>query len=96
MYIYTARWLRIQLLSYTAFWCNCPDVHLVDEEFLLSISDDRGGWDECSLWEKVVVVFLKRQELGCVENGKGMRRVGEVERDCGMLFVSSSDPVGAV
>ena len=26
MYIYTARWLRIQLLSYTAFWCNCPDV----------------------------------------------------------------------
>ena len=26
MYIYTARWLRIQLLSYTAFWRNCPDV----------------------------------------------------------------------
>ena len=26
MYIYTAWWLRIQLLSYTAFWCNCPDV----------------------------------------------------------------------
>ena len=31
-----------------------------------------------------------------MENGKGMRRVGEVERDCGMLFVSSGDPVGAV
>ena len=31
-----------------------------------------------------------------MENGKGMRRVGEAERDCGMLFVSSGDPVGAV
>ena len=69
---------------------------LVDEEFLLSISDDRGGWDECSLWKKVVVVFLKRLEFGCVENGEGMRRVGEVERDCGVLFVSSGDLVGAV